>query len=205
MSNQETDRSNEGFQANFNQKLEDLFTSVITERRAFYSKNPGAVPRQANVGDIIGGYANNNALISGSISLIPGPLGMAAALPELVLVFRNQLQMVCDIGRAMGKDREMSTELLLGIFARSLGVGAMGVMTIHSGKVLVRRSSLRILQSIIAALGGKITQRALKGMIGKWLPGIGAMAMGYYSRYTTIEMGQKAVEIFGMEIETEVA
>ena len=109
MSNQETDRSNEGFQANFNQKLEDLFTSVITERRAFYSKNPGAVPRQANVGDIIGGYANNNALISGSISLIPGPLGMAAALPELVLVFRNQLQMVCDIGRAMGKDREMST------------------------------------------------------------------------------------------------
>lgn len=189
------------FQSALTEKLEGLFSGVIAEREYFYKHNPKEVPRQQDVQAIMDRFAAQNALVSGAIGLVPGPLGMAAAIPELIMVFRNQLRMVYDIGMAFGKEEVITKELLIGIFSSSVGVGGVGLVTMHGSKVLVRRASLRVIQRIIAFLGGKITQKALKSMIAKYLPGIGALGMAAYSRYTTKAMGEKAVEVFSRDIE----
>lgn len=78
---------------------------------------------------------------------------------------------------AYGKRDVLTKELIVGIFLTALGESAISVIVIKGSKVLVRRASLRVFQKIVALLGGRITQRALKASISKWAPGIGAGAM----------------------------
>lgn len=82
---------------------------------------------------------------------------MAAVIPELTLVIRNQIQMVYDIGVANGKQAQLTKELLIGIFLTAMGSSAGSLLTIHGGKILVRRAFLQVIQKIIAMLGGRVT------------------------------------------------
>ena len=93
-----------------------LKTGLIITR-----KNPNNLPQLDSVSGLISSYTRNNAAISGGASLIPGPWGMAAVIPELTLVIRNQIQMVYDIGVANGKQAQLTKELLMGIFSHRHG------------------------------------------------------------------------------------
>ena len=128
---------------------------------------------------------------------------MAAVIPELTLVIRNQIQMVYDIGVANGKQAQLTKELLMGIFLTAMGSSAGSLLTIHGGKILVKRASLRVIQNIIAMLGGRVTQQAIKSSIGKWLPVVGAGAMAAWTGYMTKNIGEKANELFKLEIEDD--
>jgi uncharacterized protein (DUF697 family)/uncharacterized tellurite resistance protein B-like protein len=178
-----------------------LFQFVVEEKGEYYKNNPDKIPDQHSIKKLISLYGNQNAAISGAVGLIPGPMGMAAAVPEIILILRNQIRMVYDIGVAYGKSDMMTKELLAGVFASSLGSGAIGLLTMHGSKVLVRRTSLRVFQKVVQALAGKVTQQALKSMISKWLPFIGAAAMSVWSKITTDIIGKKASEILSKEIE----
>jgi uncharacterized tellurite resistance protein B-like protein len=109
--------------------------------------------------------------------------------------------MIYDIGKANNKTgKELSKELVIGVFASSIGTAGIGLITIHAGKVLVKRASLRILQKIVAMLGGKVTQRLLKSIVAKWIPGVGAVAMAAWSKYSTNLIGKRAQEILSKDI-----
>jgi len=76
-----------------------LVGRVITEREEYYKNNlPLSIE---SLDGMVSSFANKNALISGGAGLIPGPWGMAAAIPEILAVVRNQLIMVYDISKAM--------------------------------------------------------------------------------------------------------
>lgn len=62
----------------------------------------GGVPTISSIESIIDKYSYLNASISGGAGLIPGPFGMAAAVPEIVSIIRNQIAMTADIARAYG-------------------------------------------------------------------------------------------------------
>jgi len=195
----------EKLQAELAQKIVEGFDSVISERSKHYRENPSKVPTPSAVPFIIKSYSNMNMAITGGISLIPGPWGMAAAIPEIALIIRNQLAMIYDIGMAYGKSEVLNKELLAGIFLSSLGASVGGLLTIHGGKVLVRRTSLRVFQRIVAILGGKVTQQVLKSMVSKWLPIVGAAAMATWSYYSTRQIGKRALQILEKEIEIVVS
>ncbi|MFE8646509.1 hypothetical protein ACFX58_15625 [Sphingomonas sp. NCPPB 2930] len=178
--------------------LHSAFDSIIETRSKFFKDHPEKINK--NVDSIIKSYTRNNAMISGGSSLIPGPWGMLAVTPELVIVIKNQVQMIYDIGQALGQEEKITKELLLGIFFAAAGTGAGGLLTVQGGKVLVRRASLRVIQKIIAMLGGRITQQALKSAISKWLPVVGAAAMAAWTGYMTRNIGRKAEEIFKLDI-----
>ena len=180
--------------------LQGAFESVLESRNSYYQENPGKIPSRGDVNALIRSYVTQNAAISGSASLIPGPFGMLAVVPELLLVIRNQIALIYDIGAAYGQKEMMTRELLLGIFVSAAGTGAGSVLVVRGGQVLVKRASLRVLQKLIAVLGGRITQQALKSAISKWLPGIGAAAMAAWTGYLTNQIGKKAIEIFQHEI-----
>ncbi len=189
------------FQGQLAEKMTKLFELVISDRSKHFAQNPDAIPDKKSVSSIINSYSVSNASISGASSLVPGPLGMLAVIPELTVVIRNQLAMIYDIGRAYGKESVLTKELLAGIFLTAIGGGAGALLFMHGGKVLVKRVTLRVFQQIIVLLAGRVTQQALKSAISKWLPGIGAAAMAVWSGYLTRQIGKKAEEIFGKEIE----
>lgn len=183
--------------------LNSAFDYVIENRSDYYRKNPSNLPQLDSVSGLISSYTRNNATISGGASLIPGPWGMAAVIPELTLVIRNQIQMVYDIGVANGKQAQLTKELLIGIFLTAMGSSAGSLLTIHGGKILVRRASLQVIQKIIAMLGGRVTQQVIKSTVSKWLPFVGAAAMATWTGYMTKNIGEKANELFKLEIEDD--
>lgn len=200
----ETPRSEEsGDSGALHSALNSAFDYVIENRSDYYRKNPSNLPQLNSVSGLISSYTRNNAAISGGASLIPGPWGMAAVIPELTLVIRNQIQMVYDIGVANGKQAQLTKELLIGIFLTAMGSSAGSLLTIHGGKILVRRASLQVIQKIIAMLGGRVTQQVIKSTVSKWLPVVGAGAMAAWTGYMTKNIGEKANELFKLEIEDD--
>jgi len=184
-------------------KMMELFDFVVSDRKNYYQNNPKKRPDTASVPSIITNYGKNNLLISGGINLIPGPWGMAAAIPEITLVIRNQLAMIYDIGIAYGKDQVLNKELLAGVFLSAMGTGAGTLLVMRGGTVLVRRVSLGVFQKVIISLAGNVTQKMLKSLISKWLPVVGAAAMAAWSSYTTQQIGKQAADILAKHIEVE--
>lgn len=94
--------SERGFQAQLSEKLMGLFHTVVEERQNYYQKNATAIPDPSDIRNLIAKYSNQSALISGGLSLVPGPWGMLAAVPEIALILRCQLMLIYDIGMAHG-------------------------------------------------------------------------------------------------------
>lgn len=184
-------------------KLADAFESVIRAKNDYYQNNPQAIPQKSTIDSLIKSVALTNSAISGGSSLIPGPWGMLAVVPELILVIRNQIALIYDIGAANGKKDLMSKELTLMVFISAMGTGVGSLLTVKGGTYLVRRASLQVSQKLVALLGGKITQQAIKSSISKWIPGIGAVAMAAWTNYLTRQIGNKAKELFASKIEFE--
>jgi uncharacterized tellurite resistance protein B-like protein len=189
-------------QDSITKSMMDIFDSVIKKKKSEYEKK-GTIYSSTDVEKLISKCGNTNAVISGSAGLIPGPWGMLAVIPEISLIIKNQIDLIYDIGKAYGKsDTQLSKELLVGIFASASGSAGIGLITIHAGKILVKRASLRVMQKVVAMLGGKVTQRLLKSMVAKWLPGVGAAAMAAWAKISTNMVGKKATEILSKEIIT---
>ena len=182
------------------EKMMGVFELVVSDRSGHFAKNPDKIPDKKSVSSIINSYSVTNAAISGGASLVPGPWGMVAVIPEIAAVIRNQLAMIYDIGMAYGKSKVLTKELLAGVLITATGASAGALLVMQGGKVLVKRVALRVFQRIITMLAGKITQQALKSAISKWLPGVGAAAMAVWSDYLTRQVGKKAIEIFEKEI-----
>jgi uncharacterized tellurite resistance protein B-like protein len=180
-----------------------MFDQVIADRKKHYVENPKEIPERKDADAIISKWANTNAVIAGAAGLVPGPWGMLAALPEIITVIRNQTKMIFDLCLALGQHKHMRSELVIGILMSSVGAGGGSLIAVQGGKLLVKRASLRVMQKIIAMLGGKVTQQLLKSMVGKWLPIVGAAAMAAWARYTTKKLGEQAVELLD-EAETTV-
>jgi uncharacterized protein (DUF697 family) len=195
--------SKQDIQSKLTDKMMGMFDSVAQERIDYYKKNPEYIPNSSDINKIISKCGNKNAAISGSVGLIPGPFGMAAAIPEVALIIRNQVKMIYDLGMAYGKSKILTKELLAGIFAFSIGSSGIGLLTMHGSKVLVKRASLRVFQRIITILAGNITQKLLKSMISKWLPFVGAAAMAAWSKYSTNKVGKMAKQILSKNIEID--
>jgi len=73
-----------------------VFEFVVSDRSGHFAKHPDEIPDKKSVPSIINSYSLTNAAISGGASLVPGPWGMIAVIPEIAAVIRNQLAMIYD-------------------------------------------------------------------------------------------------------------
>ena len=186
------------------QKLEEgmlgLFEQVVQNKEEYYSKNSDKLPTVESIPTIVKSYATQNAVISGGAGLVPGPLGMLAIVPEITVVIKNQIDMIYDIGAAYGYKDKLTPELLVSLTAFALGSGSLGLLLIHGQKVLVKRASLRLVQKLVHLMAGKVSQRLLKSMVGKWIPIAGAVALAAWSKISTHFIANKAISVFQKEI-----
>ena len=189
-------------QGKISQGLQGLFTGVIDERGQYYQNNPA--PSKYDVDNLIASYANEIGLATGAVNLIPGPAGMLATVPEVIAMIRKQVRMIYDIGKAYGKNETVLTqEMLLGIAFSASGTLGAGLFVVQGTKVFLKRASLRVIQKILAQFGTRVTQKVISSMGAKWLPLIGAGAMGLWSRSSTKSIGMIAKDVFSKEIIVE--
>lgn len=144
------------------------------------------------------------AAVSGTLSLPPGPLGLVTILPDLLAIWRIQQQMVVDIAGAFGKQAVLSQEqMLYCLFRHAAGQAVRDLVARVGERVLVRKASVKVLQQSLEKIGVRVTQRVIGRAVSRWLPIVGAVAVGAYAFYDTHQVGKTAFDLLGRDVALE--
>jgi hypothetical protein len=163
------------------------------------SRTPGEEARR-----IVSTAAAKAALAAGTLAMPPGLVGMITVIPELLSIWRIQTKMVADIAAVYGQTSRLTREQMLYCLFKATAAQAVGVLVVTVGEgVLIRRSTLRFLQSVAARIGVKVTQKLVGRSIIRWLPLLGPLGVGAYAYYETGRVAQTAINLFEKNIEVE--
>ena len=144
------------------------------------------------------------ALISGGLALPPGPWGWLTILPDLIAIWKLQSQMVADISALYGKSATLSKEQLLYCLFRHAAAQAVRDLVVRAGeRVIVRRATLRALQTAAERIGVKVTQRAVGSAVSRWIPILGAVGVGAYAYYDTAQVARTAMDLFSRSLQIQ--
>jgi hypothetical protein len=167
--------------------LERIITDVPMPR----TRVDGDVPATAD--QIMHAAARRAALLSGSLALPPGPLGMATVLPDLYLIWKIQRQMVADLFGMHGRTAELTrTHMLYCLFRHAASHVVRDVAVRTGQRVVIQQLSVGALRSTLGSLGIAITQRAAGNAAGRWIPAIGAAAVATYAYWDTLQVAKTA-------------
>lgn len=144
------------------------------------------------------------AVISGSLAIPPGPLGLVTILPDLYSIWKIQSQMVADIASAYGKTAMLNKNVMIYcLFKHGSAALMRDLMSRVGERLLVRRITLRTIQRILKKISVRLTQRIIGRTISRWIPLIGALGIAAYAYYDTSQVAATAIETFSKEIEIE--
>lgn len=139
--------------------------------------------------------------LSGTLALPPGPAGVVTILPDLIGVWKIQAQMVADLAGAFGKTGYLTQEQMLYCLFRHAAAQAVRDLVVRVGeRTLVKRVTLRAMQSAVRKVGVKMTQRVIAKSVVRWLPVVGAIGVGAYAYYDTAQVAATALDLFEKEL-----
>lgn len=148
--------------------------------------------------------ARKASLLSGSLSLPPGFLGWLTVLPELVGVWKLQAQMVSDIASVYGQQKTLGREQMLYCLFKHVSAQLFRDVVVRVGeRVVVQQTTLSVLQNLAKNLGIKLTQVAISKAAARFVPLLGAVSVGAYAYFDTMQVAQTAVQLFEREITIE--
>ena len=137
--------------------------------------------------------AQKAALLSGSLALPPGPLGMLTVLPDIYLIWKVQRQMVADIFALHGRTAELTGTHMLFCLFRHLASQVLRDVAVRTGeRVLVQQLSAGALKGVLGTIGTSVTRRLLGETAGRWVPLAGAAAVGAYAYWDTLQVAKTA-------------
>lgn len=140
---------------------------------------------------------------SGLAAAVPGPFGFVTIIPELFALWKIQAQLVADIAAVFGKTKNLTKESMIYCLFKHGGSHLFNEFIIRVGeRVLIKRTSLRVMQTVLKKIGLRITQKFIGNTISRFLPLIGSITLGAYAKYDTKKIGSNTIEFFKMEIET---
>jgi len=141
--------------------------------------------------------ARKASLLAGSLSLPPGWLGWVTVLPEMVGVWRLQAQMVADTAAVYGQHHRLGREHLLYCLFKQVSAQLFRDIAVRMGeRVVVRPTTLKVLQTVAQKLGGMLAVAALRKGASRFVPLLGAVSVGAYAYYDTLQVAQNAVALF---------
>jgi hypothetical protein len=146
--------------------------------------------------------ASSAGAVAGALALPPGPLGLLTVVPDLVAVWNIQRQLVADIAACYGKSAELHRETMIYCLFRHAAAQVVRDLVVRLGtRVLLRRATAAAVERSLQRIGISVSQRALGRGVSRWLPVAGAVGVGAYAFYDTIQVGKTARELFAHEIE----
>lgn len=141
--------------------------------------------------------ARKTSLLAGSLSLPPGWLGWVTVLPEMVGVWKLQAQMVADIAAVYGQHHTLGREHLLYCLFKQLSAQLFRDIAVRMGeRMVVRPTTFKVLQTLAQKLGGMLAVAALRKGASRFVPLLGAVSVGAYAYYDTLQVAHNAVALF---------
>lgn len=164
---------------------------IITDVPAPQVHIGAAAPASADA--IMRAAARRAALVSGSLALPPGPLGVATVLPDLYLIWKIQRQMVADLFAVHGRTAELTRTHMLYCLFRHAASQVLRDVAVRAGeRFVIRQMSAGALRSTLGALGVSVTQRAAGAAAGRFVPALGAAAVAAYAYWDTMQVAKTA-------------
>jgi hypothetical protein len=140
--------------------------------------------------------ARRASLLAGSLSLPPGVLGWITVLPEMVAVWKLQAQMVADIAAVYGQHQQLRREHLLYCLFKQISAQLFRDLAVRMGeRVVVRPATHKVLQALAQKLGVALAGAALRKGASRFVPLLGAVTVGAYAYYDTLQVARNAVAL----------
>jgi hypothetical protein len=137
--------------------------------------------------------AKQAAVLSGSLALPPGPLGMLTVLPDIYLIWKTQRQMVADIFALYGRTAELTRVHMLYCLFRHAASQVLRDVVVRAGqRMVVQQLSGGALRTIVNRVGINVTQRVVGTAASRWVPLAGAAAVGAYAYWDTLQVAKTA-------------
>lgn len=145
--------------------------------------------------------ASQAGATAGALALPPGPLGMLTIVPDLIAVWHIQRQLVADIAAVYGKTAELQREAMIYCLFRHAAAQVVRDLVVRLGtRLLLREASVRTMEKSLQRISVAISQRALGRGVARWVPIAGAVGVGAYAFYDTVQVGKTARELFEAEV-----
>ena len=137
--------------------------------------------------------AKQAAMLSGSLALPPGPLGMLTVLPDLYLIWKTQRQLVADTFALYGRTAELTRVHMLYCLFRHAASQVLRDTVVRAGqRVVVQQLSGGALRSVVSKVGANVSQRVVGTTVTRWVPLAGAAAVGAYAYWDTLQVAKTA-------------
>lgn len=141
---------------------------------------------------------------AGALALPPGPLNWLTILPELLVVWRIQAQMVADLAGVYGKTSSLSqSHMIYCLFKHGATMALRDIVVQVGDRYLVKRVTKQALQRAARKIGIQITQKAAAKGVARWIPVAGAIGVGGYAFFDTAQVAKSAIKLFQSEITIE--
>ncbi len=178
--------------------LENLATSIPSS-----TEQPSADPKQ-RAKEIIRVAGLKAGALSATLAVAPGPIGMLTVIPDLIKVWQIQQQMVADVAACFGKTAQLNRQMMVYcLFRHGAAMLLRDVVARVGGRVVVKQTSLRMIQQTLRRIGVHVTQKAVGSTLSRWLPIAGPILIGGYSLMDTRSVGKTAIDTFSSQIEIE--
>jgi len=140
--------------------------------------------------------AKTAAVVSGSLALPPGPLGMLTVLPDLYVIWKIQRQMVADLFGLYGRTAELTPTHMLYCLFRHMASHVLRDVAVRAGqRMVIQSASAGALQRLVRSLGVSLTQRVAGTAASRWVPLAGAAAVGAYAYWDTLQVAKTARQL----------
>jgi hypothetical protein len=127
------------------------------------------------------------------MALPPGPLGMLTVLPDLYLIWKVQRQLVADIFALHDRTAELTPTHMLFCLFRHLASQVLRDVAVRAGeRVIIRQLSSGALRGAMTTIGNSIAQRLAGKTTARWIPLVGAAAVGAYAYWDTLQVAKTA-------------
>lgn len=144
------------------------------------------------------------ATISGTLALPPGPAGLLTIVPDLLLLWRLQGQLVSDIASVYGKTAVLTREGMVHcLFKHAAAHAIAGIVVRTAGGFLVRRAAGGFLHAALGRVGFALSERLAARAVSRWLPVVGAAGAGAYAWYDTSRVARTAIDVFSSDVRLE--
>lgn len=144
--------------------------------------------------------ARRSSLLAGTMALPPGILGWLTVLPEMFGVWRIQAQMVADLAALHGHTRALRREEMLYCLFKHVSAQVLRDVSVRVGeRVLVREASAQALRAMAQALGLRLSQATFQRGAARLVPLVGAVGVGAYAYYDTLQVARTASALFASE------
>jgi hypothetical protein len=161
------------------------------------SQEPPAIDPRARALVIARKAARRAGAVSGALSLPVGPVGLLTVLPDLVMTWRIQAQMVADIAAAFGKSQMLTREqLIYCLFEHGSAQSLRDFVTRVGERYVVRRATLRTFRTAATRIGVKVARRSAGRSAARFLPLVGAAGVAFYAYRDTLHVHRTAVALF---------